>query len=169
VRLAGELADGWLPFLYPRRCLPQGLALLREGAARSGDADRRVSVYPSVPTVVADDPAQARAGAAWFVSFYLTTMGPLYRRSLARQGFGREIDLVLGANTPRFTATVPAEAEVLLDELTVFGTPAQARERLAQWHAAGADMPLVFIRPSLAQEEIERTLSAFAPMLESRQ
>jgi hypothetical protein len=30
-------------------------------------------------------------------------------------------------------------------------------------------MPLVFIRPSLAQEEIERTLSAFAPMLESRQ
>ena len=24
VRLAGELADGWLPFLYPRRCLAQG-------------------------------------------------------------------------------------------------------------------------------------------------
>src|SRR6266852_2788627 len=169
VRLAGELADGWLPFLYPRRCLPQGLALLREGAARSGDADRRVSVYPSIPTVVADDPAEARAGAAWFVSFYLTTMGPLYRRSLARQGFGREIDAVIGANTPRFTAAVPPEAEVLLEELTVFGTPVEARERLAQWHAAGADMPLVFIRPDLAPQEIERTLSAFAPMLESRQ
>src|SRR3989475_5147014 len=80
VRLAGELADGWLPFLYPRRCLAQGLELLREGAARSCDAARRVSVYPTVPTVVADDPAEARAGAAWFVSFYLTTMGPLYRR-----------------------------------------------------------------------------------------
>jgi len=169
VRLAGELADGWLPFLYPRRCLPQGLALLREGAARSGDADRRVSVYPSIPTVVADDPAEARAGAAWFVSFYLTTMGPLYRRSLARQGFGREIDAVIGANTPRFTAAVPPEAEVLLEELTVFGTPVEARGRLAQWHAAGADMPLVFIRPDLAPQEIERTLSAFAPMLESRQ
>ncbi|PYN45302.1 MAG: LLM class flavin-dependent oxidoreductase [Candidatus Rokuibacteriota bacterium] len=167
VRLAGELADGWLPFLYPRRSLPHGLALLREGAARSGDADRRVSVYPSIPTVVANDPTEARAGAAWFVSFYLTTMGPLYRRSLARQGFGREIDLVLGANTPRFAAAVPPEAEVLLEELTVFGTPAQARERLAQWHAAGADMPLVFIGPNLAPDEIERTLTAFAPMLES--
>src|SRR5207244_4860415 len=87
--------------------------------------------------------------------------------ALARQGFGREIDLVLGANTPRFAAAVPPEAEVLLEELTVFGTPAQARERLAQWHATGADMPLVFIRPSLAPDEIERTLSAFAPMLES--
>src|SRR5882724_2317481 len=36
VRLAGELADGWLPFMYPRRCLAQGRALLREGAARAG-------------------------------------------------------------------------------------------------------------------------------------
>jgi len=169
VRLTGELADGWLPFLYPRRCLRQGLDLLREGAARSGDVNRRVSVYPAVPTVVSDDPAEARAGAAWFVAFYLTTMGPLYRRSLARQGFSREIDVVLGANSPRFTATVPPEADVLLEELTVFGTPAQARERLALWHAAGADMPLVFIRPNLAPGEIERTLTAFSPMLESRQ
>jgi alkanesulfonate monooxygenase SsuD/methylene tetrahydromethanopterin reductase-like flavin-dependent oxidoreductase (luciferase family) len=168
VRLAGEVADGWLPFLYPRRCLAQGRELLREGAARAGDPDRRVSVYPTVPTVIADDPGAARAGAAWFVSFYLTTMGPLYRRSLARQGFGREIDAVIAANSPKFTGEVPAAAESLLEELTAFGTPAEARERLAQWHAAGADMPLVFLRPNLAPTEIERTLSAFGPMLESR-
>jgi alkanesulfonate monooxygenase SsuD/methylene tetrahydromethanopterin reductase-like flavin-dependent oxidoreductase (luciferase family) len=169
VRLAGEVADGWLPFMYPRRCLAQGRALLREGAARAADTHRRVAIYPSVPTVVADDPGEARAGAAWFVAFYLTTMGPLYRRSLARQGFEREVEAVIAANTPRFTAAVPAEAEALLDELTIFGTPAEARARLAQWHAAGADMPAVFIRPNLSREEIERTLGAFTPMLESRQ
>ena len=167
VRLAGELADGWLPFMYPRRCLAQGKALLREGAARAG-GERRVAIYPSVPTVVADDPKEARAGAAWFVSFYLTTMGPLYRRSLARQGFEKEVDAVLAANTARFTGAVPPEAETLLDELTVFGTPAEARARLAEWHAAGADMPMVFIRPNLSPTEIERTLEAFAPMLKSR-
>jgi alkanesulfonate monooxygenase SsuD/methylene tetrahydromethanopterin reductase-like flavin-dependent oxidoreductase (luciferase family) len=169
VRLAGEVADGWLPFMYPRRCLAQGRALLREGAARAGDIDRRVVIYPSLPTVVADDPGEARAGAAWFVAFYLTTMGPLYRRSLARQGFEREVEAVIAANTPRFTAAVPAEAETLLEELTVFGTPAEARSRLEQWWAAGADMPAVFIRPNLAREEIERTLAAFAPMLKSRE
>jgi alkanesulfonate monooxygenase SsuD/methylene tetrahydromethanopterin reductase-like flavin-dependent oxidoreductase (luciferase family) len=169
VRLAGELTDGWLPFLYPRRCLAQGRELLREGAARSGDPARRVSVYPTVPTVVSDDPAEARAGAAWFVSFYLTTMGPLYRRSLARQGFSREIDAVIGANSPKFTGEVPREADSLLEELTAFGAPAEARERLAQWHAAGADMPMVFLRPNLTSEQIERTLGAFSPMLESRQ
>jgi len=168
VRLTGEVADGWLPFLYPRRCLAQGRELLREGAGRTGDPDRRVSVYPTVPTVIADDPGEARAGAAWFVSFYLTTMGPLYRRSLARQGFGREIDAVIGANSPKFTGEVPAGADSLLEELTAFGTPSEARERLAQWHAAGADMPLVFLRPNLSPAEVERTLSAFGPMLESR-
>src|SRR5881628_207620 len=168
VRLAGELADGWLPFLYPRRCLEEGRALLREGAARAGDAERRLAIYPTVPAVVADDAAEARAGAAWFVAFYLTTMGPLYRRSLARQGFGREIDAVLGANSPKFTGEVPPAADSLLEELTAFGAPAEARERLAQWHAAGADMPLVFLRPNLTPEQVKRTLGAFAPMLESR-
>jgi len=39
----------------------------------------------------------------------------------------------------------------------------------ARWCAAGADMPLVFIRPNLSHVEIERTLGAFTPMLESRE
>src|SRR6185369_10973963 len=169
VRLAGELADGWLPFLYPRSSLAQGIGILRDGAARSGDPARRIAIYPTVPTVVSDDPAEARAGAAWFVSFYLTTMGPLYRRSLARQGFGREIDAVIGANSPKFTGEVPAAADRLLEELTAFGGPVEVRERLARWHAAGADMPLVFLRPNLTAEQIEHTLGAFGPMLESRQ
>ena len=63
---------------------------------------------------------------------------------------------------------MPPEAEALLDELTVFGTPAEARARLSEWHAAGADMPMVFIRPNLSPAEIESTLSAFVPMLKSR-
>src|SRR6059036_1528043 len=136
VRLAGELADGWLPFLYPRRCLVEGRARLREGAARSGDAARRIAIYPTVPTVVSEDPAKARAGAAWFVSFYLTTMGPLYRRALERQGFGKEIEAVVAANTPRFAAAVPPEAEALLQELTVYGAPGEVGPQLARWHAA---------------------------------
>lgn len=34
IRLAGELTDGWIPFLYPVSRLAEGMALLREGAAR---------------------------------------------------------------------------------------------------------------------------------------
>jgi alkanesulfonate monooxygenase SsuD/methylene tetrahydromethanopterin reductase-like flavin-dependent oxidoreductase (luciferase family) len=168
IRLAGELADGWVPFLYPLRQIPAGLALLREGAARRGDGARLPALCPSVPAVVAETAAEARAGAAWFASFYLTTMGTLYRQSLVRQGFAREVDAVLAANAPKFAGVVPPEADALLEELIVFGTPAEARRRLGRWHEAGAEMPILLLRPGMSAEEIELTLGAFRPMLESR-
>jgi alkanesulfonate monooxygenase SsuD/methylene tetrahydromethanopterin reductase-like flavin-dependent oxidoreductase (luciferase family) len=163
VRLAGELADGWSPFIYPRSRLGSGIERLREGAALSGHPDRLPVVSPSVPAVVADDPAKAREGAAWFVAFYLSTMGTLYRQSLTRQGFGKEVEAVLAANTPKFTGAVPSDAEKLLEELTVFGTPPEARRRLAAWHDAGAALPVLLLRPNLAPEELEYTLNALRP------
>src|SRR5262245_3909111 len=165
IRLAGELADGWLPFLYPLSRLGDGKRLLAEGAARGGHPGRRLEIHPSVPTVVADDPVKAREGAAWFVAFYLSTMGTLYRTSLVRQGFDKEVAAVLAANAPKLTGAVPPEAERLLEELIVFGTPEEARARLARWHAAGAAMPVLLLRPNLTPAEIERTLDAFRPML----
>src|SRR5207245_1115011 len=136
VRLAGEVADGWMPFLYPVRVLGQGLERLREGAAR---ANRPApAVYPMIPASVDDDAAKARAGAAWLVSFYLTSMGTFYRDTLIRFGFDKEVHAVLAANAPKFAGAVPPEAEVLLDELIVYGTPAAARRRLARWYEAGA-------------------------------
>jgi alkanesulfonate monooxygenase SsuD/methylene tetrahydromethanopterin reductase-like flavin-dependent oxidoreductase (luciferase family) len=168
IRLAGEVADGWMPFLYPWSQLGRGVELLREGAARAGVTDRVPVICPSAPAVVAEDAAKAREGAAWFVSFYLTTMGPLYRQSLIRQGYGKEVDAVLAANTPKFTAQVPPDAEELLEQLIVYGTPQEARRRLARWHAAGAAMPILLLRPNLTAPEVDLTLAAFRPMLESR-
>jgi len=157
IRLAGELADGWAPFLYPWSQLRAGEELLREGAARAGG--RPVPpIYPSVPAVVHEDAGKAREGAAWFVAFYLTTMGPLYRTSLARQGFGKEVDAVLAANTPKFTGAVPPEGEELLEQLIVHGTPAEARRRLARWYDAGAAMPILLLRPNMGPDEIDDTL-----------
>jgi alkanesulfonate monooxygenase SsuD/methylene tetrahydromethanopterin reductase-like flavin-dependent oxidoreductase (luciferase family) len=164
-RLAGELADGWLPFLYPLRRLPDGIARLREGAARGGHPERLPVVCPSIPTVVHADPAKAREGAAWFVSFYLTTMGTFYRDSLIRQGFGAEVKSVLAANSPKPLGIVPSDAEELLEQLIVYGTPEEARRRLARWHAAGAATASLLLRPSLSPEEAAFTLDAFTPML----
>ncbi len=168
VRLAGELANGWVPFIYPRRCLADGIAQLREGAARGGHPERLPLVCPSVPAVVAADGAAAREGAAWFVAFYLVSMGTLYRESLVRQGFGREVEAVLAANALKFTGAVPLDAEPLLDELVVFGTPAEARARLARWHAAGAVMPILLLRPNLSPDELELTLNALRPAAATR-
>jgi len=167
VRLAGEIADGWMPFLYPLRMLGQGLERLREGATRGGRAALPV-VYPMIPASVDEDADKARAGAAWLVAFYLTSMGTFYRDTLIRFGFDKEVQAVLAANTPKFAAAVPADAEVLLDELIVYGTPAEARRRLARWYEAGAAMPGLMFRPGLTADETRRSLEAFVPMLESR-
>ena len=167
VRLAGEIGDGWMPFLYPLRMLGQGLERLREGATRGGRAALPV-VYPMIPASVDEDADKARAGAAWLVAFYLTSMGTFYRDTLIRFGFDKEVQAVLAANTPKFAAAVPADAEVLLDELIVYGTPTEARRRLARWYEAGAVMPGLMFRPGLTADETRRSLEAFVPMLESR-
>ncbi len=163
IRITGELADGWLPFLYPRSHLSEGIGLLREGGARAVGRNGLPVVCPSVPVAVAADAQQARDRAAWFVAFYLISMGTLYRGSLVRQGFGTEVEAVLAANPKGQAAALPPEAEALLEELTVFGTPDEARARLARWYEAGAAMPVLLLPPNLARDEIDFTLNAFRP------
>ena len=166
-RLAGELADAWAPFLYPRAELATGVERLREGATRGGHPHRLPEIHPTVPAVVAESDAKAREGAAWFVAFYVTTMGTIYRDSLTRQGYGKPVEAVLAANAPKFTGVVPPDAEELLEQLTVYGTPPEARRRLARWHEAGAAFPVLLLRPNLTQDERALTLDAFRPMLAS--
>ena len=113
------------------------------------------------------DAATAREGAAWFVSFYVVSMGTFYRDSLSRQGFDKEVQAVLAANTPKLRGVVPPDAEELLEQLIVFGTPAEARRRLQRWHAAGAREVGLLLRPQLTADEIAFTLDAFRPLLES--
>ena len=163
VRLAGELADGWMPFLFPRSRMAEGVALLREGAVRAGAARPLPLICPSMPTVVARDRAEARRGAAWFVSFYLTTMGPFYPRTISRLGFEREVKAVLAANTTRGSAIVPPEAEALLDELLVWGTPDEARGQLERWREAGAALPILLLPPNLTPAQIDLALETFPP------
>src|SRR5262249_58464179 len=98
VRLAGELADAWLPFLWARSRLPDGRDLLAQGEARAQTRPTTM-VAPSVPLAVGEDEQFARPIAAGWLIAYLTLMGPLYPRLLREQfGFADEVDALLGAN-----------------------------------------------------------------------
>jgi alkanesulfonate monooxygenase SsuD/methylene tetrahydromethanopterin reductase-like flavin-dependent oxidoreductase (luciferase family) len=161
IRIAGELCDGWVPFLYPRDHLAEGIALFQEGTARSVDPEKPRQICPTIPTIISEDAAAAREGAAWFVAYYLIMMGPVYRNTLSRLGFKEEVDAVLAANAGQKPAIVPQEAEVLLEQSTIFGTPEQARRQLAGWYEAGADMVGLALGPNLTDEAIDFTLKAF--------
>lgn len=161
IRLCGELADAWVPFLLPVSGLKEGTCLLDEGAARS--ARPRPQIRPAVPTAVLSDPGAAREVAAWWVAFYLTSMGPLYAATLRQRGFGEAVDAVVAANPRGAPPTVPAAAQVLVDELTISGDADAARAGLDRWYAAGAEMPFVVLPPGRSIEELEHTLRALAP------
>jgi alkanesulfonate monooxygenase SsuD/methylene tetrahydromethanopterin reductase-like flavin-dependent oxidoreductase (luciferase family) len=163
-RLAGEIGDGWMPFFYPVSQLARGRTLLQEGAARGGHPDRIPDIFPAMPTVVAADAATARQGAAWYVAFYVTTMGAVYRDGLTRFGFGKEVQSVLAANSPKMLGVVPPDADALLEETIVYGTPDEARRRLDRWYAAGAAMPTLLLPPNMTPEQMSFCLSAFRPL-----
>lgn len=161
IKMVGELCDGWLPFLYPKDRLLDAMALIEEGKASSDNPDRPIKIVPSIPTVVAPDEAVARAGAAWFVAFYITTMGNIYRDSISRMGFEHEVKLIMEANAGQRPSIVPPEAENLLEQLAIYGTPQQVKERLAAWNLHENITPNILLSPNLKPSDIDYTLSAF--------
>lgn len=162
-RMAGELADGWCPFLLPLSGLDAGIRLLEQGLARGAPGRTLPTIAPCIPTAVSDDPAKALELASWWVSFYLGSMGPLYRQTLHRLGHGQAVEEVLAANpTPR-TFEVPESARGLLDELTLWGDAEHARAALDRWYATGAQMPTLTLPPGRSVDELDHILESLRP------
>jgi alkanesulfonate monooxygenase SsuD/methylene tetrahydromethanopterin reductase-like flavin-dependent oxidoreductase (luciferase family) len=162
VRLAGELADGWLPFLWARSRLSDGRALLAEGEARSETASA-TRVAASVPLAIAEDEETSREIAAAWLLAYLTRMGPLYPRMLGeRFGFAREVEALLDANANGGPPTLPAAAERLAREVSVMGTYDEAPDAVRLWLEAGADTVDLVLPLGVPEQLLREMLEAAA-------
>jgi alkanesulfonate monooxygenase SsuD/methylene tetrahydromethanopterin reductase-like flavin-dependent oxidoreductase (luciferase family) len=158
VRLAGELADGWTPFLWARSRIDDGKELLREGElAGEQPAPTRVSL--GVPVALGPDEASARRLAAWWLSTYCTRMGPLYPRMLGQRfGMTAAVEAVVAAADGGAQPDLPAVAEDLARDVTLFATYEQAGDTIASWFAAGADTLNLVLPPGHPQEELAEFL-----------
>lgn len=146
VGITAELADGWYP-IYLRR---ERIRKLAAGFTRP------ITIAAGPFAVVDSDRAVARAAVAACTAGYLGAMGDIYPRLVAEQGLASEVEMV------RATRTVPAEAEALLDEFTVYGSASTVRQGLTRWDEA-LDITLVGLPPGLPWPSIEATLHAAAP------
>jgi alkanesulfonate monooxygenase SsuD/methylene tetrahydromethanopterin reductase-like flavin-dependent oxidoreductase (luciferase family) len=163
IRLAGELADDWLPFLWARSRLSDGRALLAEGEARA-ERPSATRVAASVPLAIAEDEATSRQIAAGWLLAYLTRMGPLYPRMLSeRFGFAREVEALLAANANGGPPRLPAAAERLARDVTVMGTYDEAPEAVRLWLEAGADTAELVLPFAVPEQQLREMLEAAAP------
>ena len=154
IRLAGEVADGWAPFLWARSRIGDGRALLQEGEGRA-EAPTPTDASLGVPVALGPDEASARRLAAWWLSTYLTRMGPLYPRMLGeRFGMSAAVKAVVEAADPKAQPELPAAAEELARDVTLFGTYDQAGDTIASWFAAGADNLNLVLPPGHPEEEL---------------
>jgi alkanesulfonate monooxygenase SsuD/methylene tetrahydromethanopterin reductase-like flavin-dependent oxidoreductase (luciferase family) len=163
IRLAGELTDRWLPFLWARGRLADGRALLDEGEARA-ESPTPTAVTPSVPLAIGENEEAARTIAAGWLLVYLIRMGPLYPRMLReRFGFAVEVDALLAANQDGGLPQLPAAAERLAREVTAMATYDEAPDAIGEWLEAGADAVDVVLPPGLPEENLAEMLAAAAP------
>ena len=163
VRLAGELADEWLPFLWARSRIADGRMLLAEGEA-AAERPTATAVAMSVPLAIAEDDEAARQIAAGWLVAYLTRMGPLYPRMLRDQfGFAHEVDALLDANRNGGPPRLPAAAERLARDVTVMGTYDEAPHAVRRWLEAGADTTELVLPLGLPEEQLHEMLEAASP------
>lgn len=146
--LAGEIADGIMPYLCP----PAYIATLKEqvadGAAKAERDPSTISITNGIPSFVSDDEAAAVAAAKRGLGPYARF--PFYQRLIRNIGFGDIIDQVQdGAN--------PAEVftDELIDSVALAGTPNNCKKRLEEHFAAGVDLAILVPGPVGKQSNID--------------
>ena len=163
MKLVGELADGWLPYLLPRRGLADSVARIRADALACGRAADAVCIAPMVLTAVSENADDAREAARRHIGFYLGAMGPHYRAFVSSFGFADEVERVRVAWKRRETATAfAAVTDEMLDEIAVAGTPAECRAQLQRLRAVGADLPILFFPGTCTNRMVELALETMA-------
>ncbi len=147
-QLAGEVADGIMPYLCP----PAYVATLKEqvaaGAAKAERDPSAISITNGIPSFVSDDEAAAVAAAKRGLGPYARF--PFYQRLIRNIGFGDIIDQVQdGAN--------PAEVftDELIDSIALAGTPDNCKKKLEEHFAAGVDLAILVPGPVGKQSNIE--------------
>ena len=114
--VAGELADGTIPFLAGPRVLEQEIVRTIAGAAASAGR-RPPRIAPAVLAVVTDDVDRVRAAAQDALAFYERI--PSYRAVMEREGVAHAVDLAAIGDARHVSAVLRRYFDAGATELSV--------------------------------------------------
>jgi F420-dependent oxidoreductase-like protein len=143
-RLAGEIADGWLPTFFSPEHVGHFRSLLADGAARVGRSVDDVAIAPTVSVHISDDIETARNFMRPGLALYVGGMGSrtqnFYAALMEQYGFGEDADrvqeLYLAGEKEAACRALPDE---LIDMVSLCGPRERVAERLAAYREAGVD------------------------------
>jgi F420-dependent oxidoreductase-like protein len=146
--LAGELADGWIPFLFAPEAAPRSFAALAEGCERAGRTLAEIDVAPVVGVCI-DELGAAREMLRPLLALYLGGMGSarhnFYNAWARENGFAEAAAVVqehyLAGRRAAAAAALPDE---LVDAVTLCGPAGRVRRRLDAYRSAGVDTLIVW-------------------------
>jgi alkanesulfonate monooxygenase SsuD/methylene tetrahydromethanopterin reductase-like flavin-dependent oxidoreductase (luciferase family) len=156
IALAGEIAGGMVFSGGSRAHMADSLAVLPAGKR----ADDRFYIGNRIRTCISEDVAEAKAVLRRTMAHYLLL--PYYRNYWKEAGYIDEMAAVETAIAAGDTANLGRFlTDAWLADVTLFGTPAQIRDGVEAWYAAGIKTPvLVPLSPDGNQERALR--QAFA-------
>jgi F420-dependent oxidoreductase-like protein len=166
VRLAGEIADGWLSVFFQPEFAQESLAELRTGRERKGADLRGFDVVAAVPVATGGNLADCADRVRAFTTHYVGGMGSrqhnFYNRLMARTGFPDEAEqvqnLYLNGELRAATEAMPQE---FLDRTALLGSTDRIADRLQAYAEAGVTTLSAMIFPEHVEQGIAtlRTLA----------
>jgi F420-dependent oxidoreductase-like protein len=154
VRLAFEIADGWMPIFFSPERAPDAFGYEpREG----------FEIVPTVHVIVTDDVDAARDVLRPMLALYIGGMGArganFYNALVRRYGYEAEAEriqaLYLDGKQREAIASVP---DALIDEIALVGPRERIRDRLDAWRESGVTTLLV----GAADADVLRTMAELA-------
>ncbi|HEY3139068.1 MAG TPA: LLM class flavin-dependent oxidoreductase [Blastocatellia bacterium] len=152
VEMAGELADGVMPFLWSAARVKQAKAWIDRGRAKASGLGK-VDFTLGLPTFVGDDLNALREAARQNLGLFTTF--PFFQRLFRASGFAAEADqMERGAGGA-------ALSDRLLDAICLLGPVERCKEQLAAFRDAGVDLPILL--PPIGVEGARAVMQAFRP------
>jgi alkanesulfonate monooxygenase SsuD/methylene tetrahydromethanopterin reductase-like flavin-dependent oxidoreductase (luciferase family) len=150
VELAGELADGMMPFMWSAARVARSKVWAARGRAKAPGRSP-LDIAHGIPTFIGDDiealRSAARANLALFTTF------PFYQRMFRASGFVEE------AARAEAGAGGDSLSDRMLDAICLIGPISRCREQLAAFRAAGVDLPI--LSPPIGVQGAREVIRAF--------
>jgi alkanesulfonate monooxygenase SsuD/methylene tetrahydromethanopterin reductase-like flavin-dependent oxidoreductase (luciferase family) len=157
--LAGRVADGVILNLMTPAQAGQAADVVRDAARAAGRDPASVEVACVVHCCLSDDPAAAAAAARAVVPRYV--LHPAVPRLFGEVEGGVELggvrERVLAGDRAGAADLVPQQAA---DGFVAWGDAGRVAARLAEYRAAGVDLPVIFPMPVGGDWGYERTIAA---------